>query len=157
MWGPRLQYFQRREALQGVLSQALNLVLVQVPIQSTNGERKEIEMNERLLGFLLMYYQTPQDATYRTFRLVKMFNVPPWSAWMLLSCKNLKTRWDQAFWWKMVVQNDLKKCKAMFGSVLQMRQGCCSVEHARMQVGNAVGSQTPVKQTSINNSQSTVT
>ena len=25
-----------------------------------------------------------------------------------------------------------------------MRQACCPVEHARMQVGNAVGSQTPV-------------
>ena len=32
----------------------------------------------------------------------------------------------------------------MFCSFLQMRQGCCSGENARMQVGNAVGSQTPV-------------
>ena len=73
-----------------------------------------------------------------------MLNVPPWSAWILLSCKNLKKRWDQPFWWKLVVQNDLKKCKTMFCSFLQMRQACCPVEHARMQVGNAVGSQTPV-------------
>ena len=27
-----------------------------------------------------------------TFRFFKMFNVPPWSAWILLSCKNLKER-----------------------------------------------------------------
>ena len=32
----------------------------------------------------------------------------------------------------------------MFCSFLQMRQSCCPVEHARMQVVNAVGSQTPV-------------
>ena len=55
-----------------------------------------------------------------------------------------KVKLDQPFWLKLVVQNDLKICLAMFCSFLQMRQGCCSGEHARMQVCNAVGSQTPV-------------
>ena len=57
MCGPHLQSFQRREALQGVLSQALDLVLVQVPIRSTTGERRKVlEISEWMFGFLPMYY-----------------------------------------------------------------------------------------------------